>query len=249
MKQVPREFNERLRHWLVSHGWRQLMSDPCIYIFEANGIFAMIALYVHDIPLACNNTSWRVALTALVRYRFDIKDQGELSDIIGMHITRDRAARTTSLDPGKYVRELLEKHDMVECKPSCLPMDPCFIAAMSKQTHVPLTRTDRDIYPSMLGSLQYAAVCIRPDISTTLSILGSAKANLTVAHMQALKKVLLYLKDSPGMSLALGGGTDNSLQLIGFADVDWGNDNETRRSRSSFLFTLGRGTFSLVAIS
>jgi hypothetical protein len=50
------------------------MSDPCIYIFEADGVFAMIALYVDDIPVACNNTAWRVAFTALVRSRFDIKD-------------------------------------------------------------------------------------------------------------------------------------------------------------------------------
>jgi hypothetical protein len=206
LKQSPREFNELLRDWLVSQGWRQLMSDPCIYIFEADGVFAMTALYVDDIPVACNNTAWRVAFTALVRSRFDIKDQGDLSDIIGMHITRDIAARTISMDQGKYVRELLDKHDMVDCKPSCVPMDPGFLAAIANQTPVPLTCTDQDIYPSLLGSLQYAAVCTRPDISTALSILGFAQANLTVAHMQALKKVLRYLKGSPSMSLTFGGG-------------------------------------------
>jgi hypothetical protein len=42
LKRSPMEFNELLRDWLVSQGWRQLMSDPCIYIFEADGIFAMI---------------------------------------------------------------------------------------------------------------------------------------------------------------------------------------------------------------
>jgi hypothetical protein len=205
LKQSPREFNELLCDWLVSQGMRQLMSDPCIYIFEADGVFAMIALYVDDIPVACNNTAWRVAFTALVRSRFDIKDHGDLSDIIGMHITRDRAARTLSLDQGKYVRELLDKHDMLDCKPSCLPMDHGFLAAIAKQTPVPLTSTDRDIYPSLLGSLHYAAVCTRPDISTALSILGSAQANPMVPHMQALKKVLRYLKGSPSMSLTLGG--------------------------------------------
>jgi hypothetical protein len=98
LKQSPREFNELLRDWLVSHGWRQLMSDPCIYIFEGDGVFAMISLYVDDILVACNNTAWRVAFTALVRSRFDIKDHGDMSDIIGMHITRDRTTRTISLD-------------------------------------------------------------------------------------------------------------------------------------------------------
>jgi hypothetical protein len=166
----------------------------------------MIALYVDDIHVACNNTAWRVAFTALVRSGFDINDQGELSDIIGMHITRDRTTRTISLDQSKYVRELLEKHDMVDCEPSCLPMDHGFLVVVSKPTHVPLTGTDRDIYRSLFGSLHYAALCTRPDISTALSILGLAQANTTVAHMQALKKVLRYLKGSPSMSLTLGGG-------------------------------------------
>jgi hypothetical protein len=166
LKQPPREFNEVLRDWLVSQGWRQLMSNPCIYIFEADGV---LAIYVDDIHVACNSSAWRVAFTALVRSSFDIKDQGDLSDIIGRHTTKDIAARTISLDEGKYVRELLDKNDMVDCKPSCLPMDHGFLAAISKQTHVPLTGTDMDIYPSLLGSLQYAAVCTRPDISTTLS--------------------------------------------------------------------------------
>jgi hypothetical protein len=161
-----------------------------------------------------------------------------------MHITTDRAARTISLDQGKYVRELLDKHDMVDCKPSCMPMDPGFLAAISKQTPVPLTGTDRDIYPSLLGSLKYAAVCTRPDISTALCILGLAQASPTVAHMQVMTKVLRYLKGSSIMSMTLGGVTDNSLQLIGFVDVDWGNDSETRRSRSRFMFTLGGGAVS-----
>jgi hypothetical protein len=95
-----------------------------------------------------------------------------------------------------------------------------------------------------MGSMQYAVVCTRPDISTALRILGSAKATPSVAHMQAMKKVLRYLKGSHNMCLILGGGADNSLQLTGFADADWGNDSETRRSRSGFLFTQGRGAIN-----
>jgi hypothetical protein len=40
LKQSPLEFDGLLRDWLVSQGWRQVMSDPCIYIFESNGVFA-----------------------------------------------------------------------------------------------------------------------------------------------------------------------------------------------------------------
>jgi hypothetical protein len=30
----PREFNTPLRDWLVENGWKQCVSDPCIYIFR-----------------------------------------------------------------------------------------------------------------------------------------------------------------------------------------------------------------------
>jgi hypothetical protein len=95
-----------------------------------------------------------------------------------------------------------------------------------------------------LGSLQYAAVFTRPDVSTALSILGSAQASPTEAHLQAMTKVLRYLHGTIDMRLPLGGGTDHSLQLTGFADADWANDSNTRKSRSGYLFTLGRGPIS-----
>jgi hypothetical protein len=57
LKQSPREFNKMLRAWLVSQSWRQLLSDPCIHLFQDDGVFVMIALFVDDIPVACNNTA------------------------------------------------------------------------------------------------------------------------------------------------------------------------------------------------
>jgi hypothetical protein len=90
----------------------------------------------------------------------------------------------------------------------------------------------KDVYPNLLGSLRYAAFSTRPDVSTALSILGSAQASPTDAHMHALKKALRYLHGTIDMRLTLGEGTDHNLQLTGFADVDWANDSNTRKSRS-----------------
>jgi hypothetical protein len=246
MKQSAREFNKLLCDWLVAQGWRQLMSNPCIYIFESDGIFAMIALYVDDILFACDYTAWRVAFTALVRSRFDIKDHGELSDIIGMHITRERAARTISLDQGKYVCELLEKHDMSDYKPFYLPMDSGLLTGVSKLTPVPLTGKELEIYPSLLGSLQYAAVCTRPDISTALNILGSAHANPTEARMKALKKVLRYLNGKSDMSMTFGGvrTTHSNLYALRMQTGATTTRHGGRGQASSLHFVEGPSTTS-----
>jgi hypothetical protein len=232
-----------LRDWLVEQGWKQSMSDPCIYTFRTGDIFAMIALYVDDIPGASNDTAWMQAFKATLGARFKIKDMGDLSQLLGMHISRERSKRTISMDQSKYVKDNLVKHNICDCKPSPLPMEPGFLSSLAHLDSPLLTGVAKDVYPSLLGSLQYAAMCTRPDVSTALSKLGFAQANPTEAHLQALKKVVRYMKGTLELRLTLGGGgSDHGLQLTGFVDADWANDSRQRKSRSGYLFTLGRGS-------
>jgi hypothetical protein len=177
-----------LRASLVDHGWQQCVSDPCIYIFRTGHVFAIIALYVDDISAACNDATWLASFKAQLGARFKIKDMGDLSQLLGMHITRNRTARTISHAQSKYMRDILASNGMTDAKPSSLPMDPGFIAGLAHMTSPPLTVVAKDVYPSLSGSLKYAAVCTRPVVSTALSILGSAQASPTDAHMHALKK-------------------------------------------------------------
>jgi hypothetical protein len=229
LKQSPHEFNTLLRAWLVDHGWQKCVSDPCIYIFRTGHVFAIIALYVDDIPAACKDATWLASFKAQLGVRFKIRDLGDLSQLLGMHITRNRSARTISLDQFNYLRDILAKYGMTNSKPSSPPMDPGFLAGLAHMTPPPLSGVAKDVYPSLMGSLWYAAVCTCPDVSTALSILGPAQASPTDAHLRALKKILRYLHGTIDMRLALGGvGKDHSLQLKGFADADWANDSNTR---------------------
>jgi hypothetical protein len=166
----------------------------------------MIALYVDAIPAACNDATWLASFKAQLGARFKIKDMGDFSQLLGMHITRDSSARTISLDQSNYLRDMLAKYGMADAKPSSLPMDPGFLAGLAHMTSSPFTGVLKEVYPNLMGSLQYVAVCTRPDVSTALSILGSAQASPTDAHLQALKKVLRYLHGTIDIRLTLGGG-------------------------------------------
>jgi hypothetical protein len=95
--------------------------------------------------------------------------------------------------------------------------------------------------PARKLSFQYAVVCTRLDVSKALSILGSAQASSTEAHLKALKEVLLYLSGTLDLRLTLWAGADHSLQLTSVADADWANNNNIGKSRSGYLFTLCRG--------
>jgi hypothetical protein len=69
----------------------------------------MIALYVDDIPAVCNDATWLTSFKTQLGARFKMKDLGDLSQLLGMHITRNRSARSISLDQSKYLRDVLAK--------------------------------------------------------------------------------------------------------------------------------------------
>jgi hypothetical protein len=71
-------------------------------------------------------------------------------------------------------------------------MDPGFVSGLARMDSPPLTGVVKDVYSGLMGSLHYAAVCTRPDVSTALSFLGSAQAHPTEAHLHALEKVARY---------------------------------------------------------
>jgi hypothetical protein len=85
-----------------------------------------------------------------------------------MHITRDLSARTISMDQSKYLRDILAKYDMLAIKPSTLPMDPGFLSGLVHMASIPLTGVAKEVYQSLLGSLQYAAVCTCPNVTTVV---------------------------------------------------------------------------------
>jgi hypothetical protein len=98
----------------------------------------MIALYVDDIPASCNDATWLTSFKAQLGALFKIKDLGDLSQLLGMHITRDRSAHTISLDESKYMRDILAKYGMTDKRPSTLSMDPGFLAGLAHMNSPPL---------------------------------------------------------------------------------------------------------------
>jgi hypothetical protein len=130
---------------------QQCVSDPCIYIFRTGHVFAVIALYVDDIPAACNDATWLASFKAHLGARFKIKDLSDLSLLLGMHITRDRSARTISLDQSKYLRDILAKYGMTDSKPSSLPMNPGFLDGLAHMTSPPPHRGGQGRLPKPHG--------------------------------------------------------------------------------------------------
>src|SRR5271163_2532660 len=62
-------------------------------------------------------------------------------------------------------------------------------------------------------------------------------------HIQAVKRILRYLKGTKGYKLHFGGQLGGQ-KLVGYCDANWGNEINSRKSTSGYLFYLAGGVIS-----
>ena len=58
-------------------------------------------------------------------------------------------------------------------------------------------------YASVVRSMMYAQICIRPDISFVVGMLGRYESNLGMDHWKAAKKVMRYLQGTKDYMLTI----------------------------------------------
>ena len=96
LKQAVRDWNKLCVLKLEQMGFQQLEIDPCLLIHKGRDIW--ILTYVDDIPIAAPRLEDVLWFKKELSKVFKIKDLREPNKIIGIKITRDRAARTLKLD-------------------------------------------------------------------------------------------------------------------------------------------------------
>ena len=97
-------------------------------------------------------------------------------------------------------------------------------------------------YASVVGSLMYVIVCIRPDISQAVSMFSRYMHNLGKNHWLEVKWILRYLYGTVDVGLLFK--KDYGQQCIGYCDFDFAGDLDKRRSTTDYVFPLGGGPVS-----
>lgn len=167
--------------------------------------------------------------------RFDTKDMGEMAHYIGLHVSRDRATRTLTIDQSHYITTILHRFGMQDAYPVHTPVDPSV-----KLTPLAPDATPAKVpYAVAIGSLMYAAIATRPDISYSVQALSQFTAHPSEAHWTTVQRVFRYLLATRNLGVKLGG--TSGLGLTGYSDADWGQSLVDRRSVSGYTFKIGSG--------
>jgi hypothetical protein len=101
---------------------------------------------------------------------------------------------------------------------------------------------DSSYYQAIVGSLIYAAIGTRPDISQAVGAVSRYCANPSEAHMTAAKRICRYLKGTIDTSLKYEKTDTNTV--VAYSDSDWAGDHDDRRSTSGSVFIMAGGAIS-----
>lgn len=250
LRQSPRLWHIEINTFLQSLGLQVSTNDPGLYI----GARVIVILYVDDILLfdiAGGAAAIRTALTK----RFRMTDLGKASRFLGLEITQ---CPTNGITVGQteYITSMLKRYRMTNATTVSMPMDPT-THLFSYSVDDKNADADRiNQYQSIVGSLMYAALGTRPDISHSVAILSKYSAAPLSMHVTAALRVLRYLKKTATLVLHYPAGKPSRLtaymdahSLVAYTDSDWAGCSDTRKSISGGICFLGGGPVSWSAKS
>jgi hypothetical protein len=87
----------------------------------------------------------------------------------------------------------------------------------------------------------YVMLCTRPDICYAVGMVSRYQSNPSPLHWVAIKHILKYLRRTRDYMLVY---QSEDLTAIGYTNSDFQSDRDSRKSTSSYVFTLGGGAIS-----
>ena len=96
-------------------------------------------------------------------------------------------------------------------------------------------------YLSAVGSLMYLAICSRPDIAYTVSLLAQFNSNPGKAHWQAVRHLFRYLKGTLDLELTYRSSNNNEPCVV-YSNADYAGDKVTLHSTGAYVLKFGTGT-------
>ena len=165
--------------------------------------------------------------------KFKMKDLGKLSYFLGMNF--EIGNDYISMSQENYISKLLNKFDMVNCKPKSHPCELSLNKDLLNITVEKLPESLHNNYRAIIGSIIYVMLGTRPDLSFIITKLSQYLSNPTNYHLKVAKNVLKYLKHSLNYKIIFR--KSQKLDIFGYCDSDFGG-SEDRFSISGYCFKL-----------
>lgn len=238
LKQAAKLWNEKLSDILSAYKFLQSKVDPCLFIKVADDKTIFIIIHVDDFLIVSKNVNEIDETATHLKTKFELIDLGLLKKYLGIEI-RKNIDGFHCMKQTNYIDNIINKFGLQDAKPSGIPLDTGYLKIRKSQPAM----NNSERYQQLIGALLYVAVNTRPDITASVTILSQFNKNPSSTDWTELKRIVRYLKGTRCHELILG-RQDKEEGIIGYADADWAENRNDRKSNSGYIFEFLGATIS-----
>lgn len=239
LKQAPRAWYDRLKIALHQFGFTLSKCDPSLFVHSSLDVQLFALVYVDDSLITGSATSLIHDLIRKLHATFALNHMDKPDYFLGIEV-KYQANGSIILTQEKYIRGLLHKASMIDCKCITTPM-----ASTTKLSRFGLDKLPQPHnYRSLVSALQYITLT-RPEISYSVRKVCQFLVRPLETHWRAVKCILRYLSNTAHHGLLLQPAfVAFPLTLCAYSDFDWGSDPDDRRSTFGSCIFLGQNLIS-----
>ncbi|BBG94371.1 ABC-2 type transporter family protein [Prunus dulcis] len=230
LKQSPRAWFGRFTMAMKNNGFKQCNSDHTLFLKHRKGKVTALIIYVDDMIITGNDKQEISQLQDYLATEFEMKDLGGLKYFLGIEVARSQQG--IFLSQRKYVLDLLTDIGMLDCKPADTPI----VQNHHLGEYPDQVPTNKERYQRLVGRLIYLSHT-RPDIAYAVSVVSQFMHSPSEDHMNAVLRILRYLKSAPGKGLMFS--KHGHLNIDGYSDADWAGNVTDRKSTSGYFTFVG----------
>ncbi|KAD6454646.1 hypothetical protein E3N88_09352 [Mikania micrantha] len=223
LKQAPRAWYDTLSQFFLSNKFSRGTIDKTLFMKRVDKELLLVQIYVDDIIFGSTKPSMCEQFSKLMSSKFEMSALSELKTFLGLQVKQ--TPNGTFIHQSKYVKDLLNKFDMNDCKIISTPMatSPGICPNANGEP------VDQTLYRCMIGSLMHLTAS-RPDIMYATCVCARYQSAPKQFHLSFVKRILRYLKGTP--VLGIWYLANQICKLVGFSDSDYAGCSLTRKSTS-----------------
>ncbi|XP_028127083.1 uncharacterized protein LOC114323622 [Camellia sinensis] len=215
---------------MLQYGFKQSQADHTLFLKHSHGKTTALIVYVDDIVLIGDNVEEVPRLKEYLANEFEIKDLGSLKYFLGIEVAQSKDG--IFICQKKYVLDLLKEIGLLGSKACDTSLEPELKLNEDQGGEL----VDKGRYQSLVGKLIYLSHS-RPNIAIAVSMVSQFMHALHAIHLEAVMRVLRYLKSSPRKGLYFS--RHGHLSVEAYTDADWAGSVTDRRSTSGYCTFVG----------
>ena len=235
LKQAGRNWYLVLKGYLIEReGYTCCLSEHCVFRNEEMDM--MLIVYVDDVIVSGKDEKEVDVFISRLKETFELSEPSELDWYLGIGI--QECEEGIFLTQEKYIEKIAEKFGYE------FRLDETLDTPMVENLSILKDPTDElfEDYEikSRIGSLMFAAVCTRPDITYAISYLARYAVHPSKEVCRAIDRLFKYLVGTKELGIFIPRNDDLTLRV--YCDSDYGGDKADYKSTSGVIAYLGKTT-------